>query len=153
MGYNTDFCGAIALDRPVDKETEELLEGLASTIRVKRNVGPEYGTEGEFYIKDDEETILDYGKPPGNQPNFWLSWILSSDKQHLEWSGSENFYDYVEWMTYLRDSILNPRGYRLVGGCINWFGDDHLDLGSIEAVDNKIIVSYGKIVYEPAHTL
>lgn len=152
MGYQTEFSGEIDLDRPVDPETAELLDGLARTMRVKRNVGAEYGEEGEFYIKDDEETIFDHNNPPGKQPNSWLNWVLTPDRQQLTWDGGEKFYDYVEWLVYLRDKILNPRGYRLEGGCIYWFGQDDDDRGMIEADDNEIIISYGKIVYEKGKT-
>lgn len=152
MGYHTEFCGEIDLDRPVDPATAELLDGLARTERVKRNVGAEYGVDGEFYIKDDEETISDRLHAPGKQPGFWLHWVLTEDRQHLTWDGGEKFYDYIEWLVYLRDNVLNPRGYRLVDGCIYWFGQDDDDRGMIEADDNKVIISYGKVVYEQGET-
>ncbi len=39
------------------------------------------------------------------------------------WNGAEKFYNYVEWLQYLIDKILAPRGYTLNGEC-QWFGEN-----------------------------
>lgn len=144
MGYHTEFRGEIELDRPVDPETAEFMDALAQTRRMKRNVGPEYGEEGEFYIKDDDEGIIDDNHPPGKQPSLWLQWVLTPDRQHLVWDEGENFHEPIGWMIYLRDKVLNPRGYQLVGGSIEWYGGEKWDYGVMEAKENKIIVRYGE---------
>jgi hypothetical protein len=48
VGCSTAFGGVFKLDRPLDDETYEFLVKLSQTRRMARNVGPEYGDEGEF---------------------------------------------------------------------------------------------------------
>lgn len=144
MGYNTDFEGAFTIDRPVDDQTYELLVGLASTRRVKRNVDPRYGVEGEFYIDDSDPyhqskdpTIIDYNRPPATQPGLWCQWMIQEDHQTIEWDGNEKFYSYTEWIRYLIDKVLAPNGY-VVNGEVNWRGEEFSDIGTIVVTDNKV---------------
>jgi hypothetical protein len=78
MGYTTDFSGEFKLNKPLDPETERLMDGLNTTRRMKRNVDESiYGIEGEFYFgsgsfgQDREENIIDYNSPPRTQPGLW----------------------------------------------------------------------------------
>ena len=151
MGYSTDFDGRLNINKPVDAETEKVLVGLNTTRRIKRNVDEAlYGVEGEFYFEgkgcfgqDEEENVIDYNCPPRTQPNLWCAWCLAGDNQGIVWDGGEKFYDYVEWLQYIRDSILTPRGYTLESGNIEWQGEEMGDRGLITAKDNKIFVQYG----------
>jgi len=144
MGYTTDFNGRFYLDKPLDDDTFNLLRGLAKTRRMKRNV-KDYGIEGEFYFNPDDfensgqtedKTIINYNSPPSTQPSLWLQWIPTEDKQHIEWDGGEKFYNYVEWLEYIIEKILKPRGY-VLNGKVEWEGEDG-DNGVILVVDNKI---------------
>lgn len=135
MGYTTYFKGKFTVDRPVDPDTARLLYGLAHTRRMKRNRSSEYGIEGEFYVdgpgflgQDRETDIVDYNQPPRSQPSLWCQWYLLNDSQTIEWNGGEKFYNYNEWISYLANAVLKPRGYKL-NGLITWFGEDLDDRG------------------------
>lgn len=142
MGYSTDFNGEIRLNKPVDEETKVLLDGLHDTRRMARNADPKYGVEGEFYIEDMTvlrewrniaADIIDHNRPPSTQPGLNLQWQLTEDRQGIEWDGGEKFYEYIDWLVYLRDKVLRPRGYEMVDGEIEWFGEDREDTGAIIA--------------------
>ena len=140
MGYDTRFSGKFLLNKKLDKDIYNLLVGLATTRRMKRNVGSEYGIEGEFYFEDDEHdtyfqnpstNIIDDNKPPSSQPSLWLQWIPTKDGKSIRWDGNEKFYKYVEWLEYLLRRILLPRGYYL-SGVVKFQGEDDDDRGTIE---------------------
>lgn len=146
MGYTTEFSGVFKTDRPVDEETYNLLIGLAETRRMARKVDLKYGVEGEFYIDGDgfaeqerENNIIDCNKPPKTQPSLWCQWHIQPDHQTIVWDGNEKFYNYVEWIEYLIERILKPRGYK-VAGQVKWQGEDIDDRGIITIVNNEIEV-------------
>ena len=145
MGYTTDFAGEFKTDRPLDEETYTLLKGIAETRRMKRDVGPEYGIEGEYYIEGSDDhleqdaNIIDYNEPPRTQPGLWCQWFILEDKQTIVAEG-EKFYDYIEWLEYLINNILEPRGYKL-NGKVKWQGEDMDDRGKIIAVNNKLTIN------------
>ena len=151
MGYTTDFEGRFKLNRKLKKKDQDLLTKFVETRRMARNVGPEFGVEGEFYVdgkgfagQDSDETILDYNRPPRTQPGLWCQWVPSEDGQFIQWDGSEKFYNYVEWLKYLIDKILAPRGYKL-NGVVGWQGEDRGDIGKIEVVDNVVRTLRGQV--------
>jgi len=156
MGYTTDFEGVFKIDKPVDEETAKLLKGLANSRRMKRNIKG-YGVEGEFYVEDVETedfwnkerdpNIVDYNTPPRTQPSLWCQWLLQEDDQTIAWDGNEKFYEYVEWIRYIIDRILQPRGY-VVNGRVYWYGEGRHDNGLISVVDNKVSVRRGKLSYK-----
>ena len=151
MGYTTDFEGRFKLNRKLKKKDQDFLTKFVETRRMARNVGPEFGVEGEFYVdgkgfagQDSDETILDYNRPPRTQPGLWCQWVPSEDGQFIQWDGSEKFYNYVEWLKYLIDKILAPRGYKL-NGVVGWQGEDRGDIGKIEVVDNDVRTLRGQV--------
>jgi len=143
MGYNTDFDGCFKLDRTLDLGTRKLLEGLNRTRRMKRLVDIKYGVEGEFYVQDDHEGVVNPNEPPSTQPGLWCQWAPFEYEEDgvltagLEWDGGEKFYDYVEWLQYLLDKVLIPKGYELSGE-VRYRGEDPNDIGVISVEDNKI---------------
>ncbi len=156
MGYTTDFYGIVELDRPLDDETHALLVGLNRTRRMKRQgLDPKYGVDGEWYYnqssedfgQEREDSIVDYNTPPSTQPSLWCHWTPTEDKEGLEWDGGEKFYNYVEWMEYLIESILKPRWY-VANGEITWAGEDPDDRGRILVKQNVVIAQQGRLVYE-----
>ena len=156
MGYHTDFEGRFNLDRPLDFATHRLLTGLATTRRLARNVGPEYGVEGEFYIDGTgmlgqgmDPTIIDHNTPPRTQPGLWCQWTPTEDNQGLEWDGGEKFYDCVEWLQYLLDKVLIPNGY-VLNGVVKWDGEEQGDVGEIHVADNVVTTRTGRLVFEEA---
>lgn len=151
MGYTTDFDGEFRTDRPVDKKTYDILEGLNQTRRMKRSGLPaEYGVDGEFYFEDEENYgqshtpskghIVDYNEPPSTQPSLWCQWQIKDDRQTIDWDGGEKFYEYIAWIKYLAQKVLAPAGY-LLNGKVEWQGEDSNDAGLIEVVDNKVFVA------------
>lgn len=150
MGYTTDFIGKFKFNKPLDADTLKLLTGLATTRRMKRNIKG-YGIEGEFYIdgggdfgQADDDTVLDHNRPPKTQPGLWCQWIPTQDGMYLEWDGGEKFYNYVEWLEYLIDKVLKPKGYS-ISGVVAWRGEDSGDIGTIEVKANKIKVLADKV--------
>ncbi|NDC37710.1 MAG: hypothetical protein EBZ48_06620, partial [Proteobacteria bacterium] len=121
MGYSTEFTGSFKLDRPLDGETLSFLTKLARTRRMKRNIEG-FGVEGEFYVdgsgdfgQGQEDNIINYNEPPATQPGLWCQWVPSKDGTRIEWDGGEKFYRYREWIQYIIERVLRPRGYSLNG--------------------------------------
>lgn len=147
MGYTTDFEGEFTLDKPLVEKDYKLLKGLSKTRRMKRRVSAaEFGTDGEFYVEGtgyhgqgEDDSIVDYNTPPRTQPGLWCQWTPTSPTT-IAWDGNEKFYNYVEWLKYLIDRIIALRGY-VLNGTVEWYGEDRDDIGTIQVVDNKIIVS------------
>lgn len=154
MGYSTDFYGSFKVNKILDVETCHLLRGLNQTRRMGRKGLPaEFGEEGEFYIgkgdfgQDKEDNIIDYNRPPRTQPSLWCQWTPNGDGTEIEWDGGEKFYCYVEWLEYLIEKILAPRGYKLTGE-VKWQGEESEDMGIIKVKNNKITVKRAKITFE-----
>lgn len=158
MGYTTDFQGEFKINKKVDEATYDLLIGLATTRRMKRGGLDKkiYGVEGEFFTEDrknfgqydslDKEdvkpskgTVLDYNSPPKTQPGLWCQWLIQKDKQTIKWDGGEKFYEYIQWIEYLINSVLKPRGY-IVNGKVEWIGEDSFNDQGIITVKNNIVI-------------
>jgi len=142
-----------------------------STIPDNRTAAQIYGEQGQFFAHpkgEDRIGVIDYNRPPGQisttdffkdwhtneklkkegncQPGLWCSWIISPDRNYLEWNGAEKFYDYVEWLQYLITNFFQPWGIKL-NGQIKWSGEDHTDVGIITVKNNIVTTKKGKIVY------
>jgi len=154
MGYSTSFDGILKFNKQLTTDDKTFLEKLASTRRMGRNVDEKYGVEGEFYVDDsgldgqgEESNIIGYNTPPETQPGLWLQWIPTEDGWGLEWDGGEKFYAYVEWLEYLIEKILEPKGY-ILNGEVEWYGEDRDDAGKIVVKNNIITIQEAKTVYE-----
>lgn len=152
MGYTTEFEGQFYLDKKLTDEDAEFLRKFSSTRRMKRNIEG-YGAEGEFYVdgegfhgQDREDTVIDYNHPPSTQPGLWCQWIPTDDDMGIEWDGGEKFYEYEEWIIYIIDNILAPRGYTL-NGEVRWAGEDNSDLGMIVVTNNVVTTKTGYVTY------
>jgi hypothetical protein len=157
MGYTTEFKGGFIFDKLLDKDTNKLLDGLATTRRMARNVDPKYGVDGEFYVdgpgfygQDHTEDIITYNDPPRTQPGLWCQWevrrlTLKSGKEVdvLVWNEGEKFYHYISWLNYLIEKVIAPAGYILNGEAI-WFGEEVNDIGVITITNNNIKVINGE---------
>lgn len=160
MGYTTEFLGEFTLDKPLDPIIGNLINGLAFTRRVKRDIyqlakilnlsreeaDMRYGVEGEYYYnKDDfknygqtvDDSILDFNMPPSTQPGLWCQWIYCKEDNVIKWNGGEKFYNYVDWIKYIIERILKPNNYKL-NGIVKWQGDETFDRGEIQINNNKI---------------
>lgn len=153
MGYTTDFEGTFKLNKRLDTETHMFLNKLNETRRMKRNVTG-YGIDGEFFVdgkgfagQDQDSTIVDYNRPPKTQPSLWCQWRPTEDGMGIEWDGGEKFYNYVEWIEYIIQNVLAPKGYKL-SGVVTWQGEDASDLGAIHVKNNKVETRRGHVVYK-----
>ena len=167
MGYTTYFNGTFAIDRKVDDETAEYIRNFNRTRRMKRDPGKlakrlgltkkeviaKYGEECELWCGDTEalgqtstDDVVDFNSS-GKQPGLWCKWTITDDNQYIEWDGNEKFYDYVEWIEFINERILKPRGYKLTHGDVYWTGEDGDDLGMITIEDGKVVAKPAVIVY------
>lgn len=153
MGYTTDFRGEFRLNRELTDDDYNFLVKFSQTRRMARNVGPEYGIEGEYYVdgggfrgQGKDLTVIDHNRPPKTQPSLWCQWIPSEDKKSIVWDQGEKFYDYVDWLQYLVN-WLAPRGYILTGN-VEWQGEDFSDRGLIVVTDNNIVTKEGRAFYD-----
>jgi len=147
MGYTTEFSGKFDLNKPLDEETFTFLKKLANTRRVKRNVDPKYGVEGEFYVdgtgymgQDINPSVIDNNNPPRTQPSLWCDWEPTNDRKSIEWNGAEKFYDYVEWIVYIIEKVLAPKGY-VLNGEVKYRGESFNDRGTIVITNNEVAVA------------
>jgi hypothetical protein len=154
MGYTTDFGGSFKLDKPLDNETRVFLTKLADTRRMKRKFDDDkYGVDGEFYVdgggmagQDEEESIVEYNTPPSTQPGLWCQWVPNEEGTEIAWDGGEKFYAYTEWLRYIIEKVLKPKGY-VLKGAVEWYGEDSDDRGMLVVKDNVVTVRRGEIVY------
>ena len=146
MGYTTNFRGRINLDKPLDDETYNFLVKLSKTRRMKRNLPPKYGIEGEYFVdgegsfgQDNTPDVIDHNTPPSTQPGLWCGWVPTEDRKGIEWDGNEKFYSSDKWMDYIINRILKPKGY--VGhGVIEAQGEDMGDHWWLHVRNNKVFI-------------
>jgi len=143
MGYTTEFSGVFSINKPLDKDTADFLRALNKTRRMKRNVDPKYGVEGEFYVEGDgdfgqdhEDNIINYNVPPSTQPGLWCQWTPTDDNKGIEWDGGEKFYHAAEWIEYIIEKILAPKGY-ILNGSVEAQGEETSDHWWLRVKDNK----------------
>jgi hypothetical protein len=157
MGYTTDFTGKFELNKKLDLETYMFLRKLNDTRRMARKTDKKYGVEGEFFVdggEDDDRffsnkaksNIIDYNTPPKTQPGLWCQWTPTEDAKHIEWDEGEKFYAYIEWLEYIIEKVLKPKGYKL-NGEVEYQGEDPSDFGMIVVTDNVVKNRTGKKVY------
>lgn len=160
MGYSTDLFGTLRLNRQLTVDEKNYLEKFAQTRRMARDVAPKYGEEGEFYVEgggfmgqDHEDNVIDHNRPPKTQPGLWCQWVPTEDGRGIEWDGNEKFYDYVEWLEYLINSVfpyITADGDEplVLNGEIEWYGEDREDIGKIIVENNVVTAKEGRISYD-----
>jgi hypothetical protein len=159
MGYDTVFNGKFVLNKRLDLETYQFLVKLSGTRRMARSLPEEYGVEGEFYVDGGgcagqarEDNIIDFNTPPKTQPSLWCEWCPTEDGLAIEWNDAEKFYHYIEWIKYLIERILQPRGY-VLNGDVRWQGQSCYDAGCVSIKDNVVIIKKGKDCSDCKHRL
>jgi hypothetical protein len=159
MRYTTEFVGSFKLSkRPTDYQIE-FLHRFALTRRMVRDVAKlkqlykgeyglngYYGKQGEYFAtvggdrgqkEDDSTSIIDYNSPPASQPGLWCQWVLSTDKDTLEWNGVKNFCNYIEWLQYLIQHFFAKWDIQL-NGEVEWQDEDNDNRGVITVVENVV---------------
>lgn len=150
MGYTTYFSGEFSFNKKLDDKLGDFLRKFNDSRRVARDIKG-FGVEGEFYVDGhdyDDKNIIDCNRPPKTQPSLWCGWTVSSDNTKLMWDGSEKFYSYVDWLSYLIKNFIAPNKYKL-NGKVEWCGEEFEDRGIITVKNNCIfiqeaIIKYGK---------
>jgi len=135
MGYETQFTGKLKLNKKLTPELFQKLKALNNTRRMKRDIEG-YGVDGEFYLEDNEDFVLDYNEPPSTQPSLWCPWQPTS-KTTLGIVGRNKHYNPLSWIEYIIKSFLEPEGY-VLNGTIHFKGEDKEDRGYFTIVDNAI---------------
>ncbi len=157
MGYETQFEGNFKIDRPLDATTKKRIDGLCTTRRMGRDLtklgmskeqAQTYGDQGEFYMEgigfkgqEKDASVFDQNKPPRTQPGLWCNWMYNEKSCTIEWNGQIKFYEHVEWIVYLVNSILKPKGY-VLNGEVKWQGEKKCDHGVIIMQNNTLVISY-----------
>jgi hypothetical protein len=139
MGYTTEFVGSFSVTPRLNPKIREFLVKLNNTRRMKRTVDPKYGVDGEFYVEDDENNVIDHNTPPSTQPGLWCQWEPNEDGTEIRWDGGEKFYNYVEWLEYIIKNVLVTHGYT-VNGHVKWTGESEDDVGTI-TVENNVVTT------------
>ena len=138
MGYNTDFLGSFEVIPPMDGPLIDYIYKLSTTRRLARNFEG-YGTEGEYYVGDDENNILNINKSPSTQPGLWCQWVPTEDGKEICWDAGEKFYDFIEWIQYIAENFIFPTG-RVLDGSVIWQGEDIIDRGKIIFNKNSLVM-------------
>lgn len=159
MGYSTDFNGHFNIKPTMQQEHIAYLNEFNNTRRMQRDVdktkklsdplreavGLPVGTEGEFFVGVDDESIINHNSPPSTQPGLWCQWLVAKGGTIIEAEG-DKFYSYTEWLKYIIENFLKPWGYT-VNGEVTWAGEDPSDLGKITVKNNVVLERAGTIVY------
>jgi hypothetical protein len=147
MSYYNEFWGQFELDKELSDEMFDFLKSFNKTRRVVRNVSSEFGVEGEFFVEENPDTVIDYNTPPSTQPGLWCQWTPTEDGKGIEWDGGDDFYCHAEWIVYLVNKILAPNGY-VLNGTVHRVGEEEGDKEKIIVKNNKIYVKFGRLARE-----
>jgi len=164
MGYTTNFEGVFRVTPTLKPEHQAYLEAFAGSRRMRRDVaatgrlpdprriaaGLGIGEQGGYCVGSaadgnfgqgdpsrPDKTILNRNQAPKGQSSLWCMWVPTNDGNGLQWSGTEKFSSYVEWLEYLIHHFLAPWGYN-VNGDVNWQGEFEEDSGTIRARNNSV---------------
>ena len=157
MGYTTEFVGGIEINPPLSETEIEFINKFARTRRMKCEQGPYYVDRGGYAGQDHGPDVIDYNKPPDDQPGLWCHWESTPDGEEIGWNGGEKFYNSAEWMQYIIDHFLgnNPIAQselpfltgHILNGKIIAQGEDTEDRWILYVKDNKVSVE--EITDEP----
>lgn len=109
MGYTTNFIGQFDLDKQLSLDDYNILKHM-----------------GEDY--EDSK--------PG-QPDSYCQWVPTEDGRGIKWNEGEKFYKYEEWLQWIIDHVLSPRGYILTGS-VAYQGEEVGDSGMLVITDGKV---------------
>ena len=144
-GDATELEGYFKVNKPLDEETQFIIRGLRHGMSQKRDsqlladyLGMsleecliKYGVDGQLYVKDNNVAVICHKGYIKQQITYqpWIgsfiprfSWKYFPEEQAIRWDRSEKFYCYVEWIQYLIDYVLAPRGY-VLNGHVETFND------------------------------
>jgi hypothetical protein len=164
MGYTTSFDGAFICTPALNPDQVAYLRKFSENRRMglkvdelhsipdplREAVGLPVGVEGGYFVgaavQYHDPFIIDYNTPPNGQPGLWCQWIPSEDGERIEWDEGEKFYSYIEWIVYINNHFLKPWGI-VLGGEVDWEGEESSDCGSIKAENGEIMFQEYKRVH------
>lgn len=149
MGYTTDFTGTIEVTPPMGPELVTFLTKFNETRRMHREKGPDYVDGTGFMGQDHEGDVIDYNHPPAGQPGLWCRWTPTPGGTGIEWDGGEKFYHAGEWMKYIINRYIAPKGH-VCNGEIMAQGEDYDDRWILIVNNNEVFVAPGEISYGQA---
>lgn len=129
MGYRTNFDGEFTLDKPLDKDTQDLISSF---------------NDAEF-----DESLLSIElieKLKGLED--YCPWLYD-DQYNVLYCESGKCYGFEDWINLLIEHFLKPKGY-IVNGIVFWDGEDTSDIGEINITDSEVTTSYGQTFYIPS---
>jgi hypothetical protein len=145
MGYTTAFRGQLVLNKQLTDEDSQFLKDLNSSRRMKRDIQG-FGVDGEFYVdsakdgdmgQSDKSGVVDYNSTPETQPSLWCQWVPTEDARGIEWDGGEKAYYMPEWLIWIINRYLEPRGY-VLNGLVEAQGEEHGDIWAINVKNNVV---------------
>ncbi|MEG3894833.1 MULTISPECIES: hypothetical protein [unclassified Microcoleus] len=127
------------------KRNPAILQSIPDPARAAVNLP--VGEEGCYFVNQkwdeySEVSVVNYNRPPKTQPGLWCQWIPTADGGGIQWSGTEKFYYYVEWLQYIINNFIEPWDY-ILNGEVNWQGERAEDIGTIVVASNLIILPEG----------
>lgn len=161
MGYTTTFEGKFTFDKPLTLEHSAYLTRFAKTRHmlwdeqitqlpdpIREAAKLPLGNGGAFFTgipdldfnwttKTYHPALIDYNTYPVVVPGLWCKWAPNTDGTALQWTGTEKFYDYVEWLEFIVTNFTAPWGYTL-NGSVKWEGEDSSDTGTITVTNNLV---------------
>lgn len=162
MGYDTDFQGAFAFDKPLAPAHLAYLQAFSNKRHMVRSierlltepdpvrlaVGLPLGKEGEYFIgnpafdhtEERHPSVLGPNTPPAMQPGLWCQWVPTHDGRFFIWNGTEKFYHYIEWLQYLIDAFFKRWHYTIHGGVLWQAKDNEEDRGTMVVSHNIISI-------------
>jgi len=139
MGYQTDFYGSICVEPPMDDVLVTFLTKFNKTRRMTRKNGPDYVDGTGFMGQGSDDDIINSNQPPEGQPSLWCQWVPFEDGTEIAWDQREKFYSAAEWMKYIIDRYIAPKGY-VCNGEIEAQGEDPYDRWRLVVEDNVVCV-------------
>ena len=106
------------MNKAVDTETKKLVKSFF---------------EGE-HVTDD--VTRDWG---------WCPWHFVTDTTIEAAEGKA--YEYEEWLKYIIDKVLAPKGY-VLNGEVEWYGEEPDDRGKIVVTNNLVEIFDAEIIYK-----
>lgn len=152
------FDGSFGVETYLDTETINLILGLNKSRRVKRDTKAlarkldislkecleTYLEDGQLYVPDndditDDESVVSLNEPPSDQPGLYCKWTVDVEDNSIVWDGSQDFENFFEWLNYLIEIVLKPRGY-VVNGKVRYIGRRLDDMGLITVKKNDVLL-------------
>ena len=119
IGYETSFDGELTLNKPLDAKTFKYLKQISEGKLEKLEAMPE----------------------------GWCPWKPDDEKTIIADDGTAYYAE--EWLAYIIEYILKPKGY-LLNGQVDWYGDECEDRGRYIVTDNSIKIQTARFIYEDA---